>query len=305
MAHPSAWPLAERLLAALPKEHPSSALPPASLEPALQELLRRADISKYKNVDTGGFVAHLAGLLPAEEPLAILGALHAQDLGLAWACLAGDDGALAELNRRCLTEAQNALRGMGLALHTAADLTQQTLERLLTARPGETPRLALFRGQSQLSLFVRATAVRLATEELRRRHRRDALWQQHGGLQAELERDPETNYIQENMRAPFVAALHAAIEALSPRERNVLRAHTLLGESIDVIARRYHVHRATAARWLERIRLGLREEVAQRLQQTLGASPQSVQSLIGVAHRGFDASLRRVLATTQTENDGA
>ena len=63
----------------------------------------------------------------------------------------------------------------------------------------------------------------------------------------------------------FQAALRDAVRALPARERNALRMHVGGGCSIDQIGVAYGVHRATAARWLERAR----ESIAQGVRHAL------------------------------------
>ncbi|HSU39420.1 MAG TPA: sigma factor-like helix-turn-helix DNA-binding protein, partial [Polyangiaceae bacterium] len=61
--------------------------------------------------------------------------------------------------------------------------------------------------------------------------------------------------------AAFQRALRDTVAGLPARERNALRMHVCGRCSIDEIGRAYGVHRATAARWLERARLAIREGV--------------------------------------------
>jgi RNA polymerase sigma-70 factor (ECF subfamily) len=63
----------------------------------------------------------------------------------------------------------------------------------------------------------------------------------------------------------FQKALRDAVAALSAQERNVLRMHVTGQCSIDEIGRAYNVHRATAARWLDRSRARIYETVRQEL----------------------------------------
>ncbi|HEV8549598.1 MAG TPA: sigma factor-like helix-turn-helix DNA-binding protein, partial [Polyangiaceae bacterium] len=59
----------------------------------------------------------------------------------------------------------------------------------------------------------------------------------------------------------FQSALRDAVAGLRAHERNALRMHVCGGCSIDQIGRAYGVHRATAARWLERAREAISEGV--------------------------------------------
>jgi RNA polymerase sigma-70 factor (ECF subfamily) len=65
--------------------------------------------------------------------------------------------------------------------------------------------------------------------------------------------------------ADFQSALRRALAALSPQARNVLRMHVVGRCNIDEIGVAYGVHRATAARWIERARGKIYDEVRREL----------------------------------------
>jgi RNA polymerase sigma-70 factor (ECF subfamily) len=65
---------------------------------------------------------------------------------------------------------------------------------------------------------------------------------------------PELALIRARYGSALQEALSRAIARLSVQERNVLRMHVVGSCTIDQIGRAYGVHRATAARWLERTR---------------------------------------------------
>jgi RNA polymerase sigma-70 factor (ECF subfamily) len=70
----------------------------------------------------------------------------------------------------------------------------------------------------------------------------------------------------------FTRTLEESFRALSTQQRNVLRQYFLEGPTIDVLAGRYKVHRATAARWVSGARTELVDRVRARLVEELELS---------------------------------
>ena len=66
--------------------------------------------------------------------------------------------------------------------------------------------------------------------------------------------NPELELQKREHAAAFTAALREAAAALEPRLRAVLAMHFTEDLSIDQIGAVYAVHRATAARWVQRAR---------------------------------------------------
>jgi RNA polymerase sigma-70 factor (ECF subfamily) len=93
---------------------------------------------------------------------------------------------------------------------------------------------------------------------------------------------PESYLTKARYQEAFQQALKHAIAELSAQDRNLLRMHVLDRCSIDQIGRAYGVHRATAARWLERARAHVLESV--RKQLCLGRLALTNSELFSIAH---------------------
>ena len=78
----------------------------------------------------------------------------------------------------------------------------------------------------------------------------------------------------------FERAFVAAIGELPPRDRQILRMSLSLGASIDDIARMFHTHRATAARWLNAARDALAANTRRHLSDKLGLGETELTSLL-------------------------
>jgi RNA polymerase sigma-70 factor (ECF subfamily) len=107
--------------------------------------------------------------------------------------------------------------------------------------------------------------------------------------------DPELDFIRVRYAEPFRKAFAAALEALEPRERTVLKLHLVHRLSIDKIAQVYQVHRATAARWLVDVRERLYDDTRGRLMEQLQLAPRELDSLLALVRSDIDVSVRRIL----------
>lgn len=208
-----------------------------------------------------------------------MGDRHAE-LSLARACAQGDAGALAAFEEQYLSIVPAAVRHLAVP----ADEVQQLLRVRFFVGPQ--PRILDYRGTGSLEGWVRAAAVRLAVDLKRKAA------QGPSAVDPLVAADVELEHLKSAHGAAFQRAFEAACATLSSRERAVLRLSVLGGESIDRIAQLYGIHRATAARWLERIREALRE----RTLVALGASNET--SLARVLVSGCAPSLERLLAST-------
>src|SRR5262249_27518981 len=93
-------------------------------------------------------------------------------------------------------------------------------------------------------------------------------------------RHPEWELVRRRYREPLEAALRAAIDELTSRDRMVLRLYLLRGENIEAIGKIYGVHRATVARWIAAAQQGMVLSVVARLERDVGLPVAEFQSLV-------------------------
>lgn len=249
-------------------------------------LVREGDALPEGSAEEGAFERFLEarpGFVPA----------HAADLLLVSRCLQGDARALGTLERDFL----RPLAPIVSAMEPAGAFVQDVLQELRLKLLGER-RLAQYAGKGALQGWLRRAALNTAAHL--RGHAPPA-----DSLEAAPERvvaDPELSFIKARYREAFGAAFRAALARLEPRERTVLRLHALAEVGIDELGQMYRVHRATAARWLQRARervLALtREELGARLQ----LSDADAQELLQLLRSQLDVSLRRALAAEPSGN---
>jgi RNA polymerase sigma-70 factor (ECF subfamily) len=223
-----------------------------------------------------------------------LAELGITDVALALACARGDRAALVRFESVTFPSARPALGRIGLSDAEMDEVFQILREKLFVAEPGGTPRVVHATGRGDLAGLVRTMAVRTALN-LRREDRRVVSDDSLVELIAPDD-DPELALLKHDARAELKRAFQDAVAALEARERNVLRLHVLHGLTIDEIGRTYQVHRATAARWLERLRDTLDRDTRRRLRERLGLDRGELESLMRIAQSRVTMSFRRLLA---------
>jgi RNA polymerase sigma-70 factor (ECF subfamily) len=227
------------------------------------------------------------------EAAAAIRALHAADLWLASGCAAGHRSALVELER-ILASLRPTLARMGATAVMIDDLLQIHRTRLLSGSDDHPPRIRGYRGRGDLRSWLKVALVRDAVRALRKDDHVS-----HDDDEIERLMDPqgdaELQAMKDTYRDRFRVAFAQALAGLEPRDRNVLRYHLLDGLAIDDIGAIYRVHRATAARWLVKIREDLYERTRAELMRSLALGPSEIDSVLRLIRSRLDASIARGL----------
>lgn len=213
--------------------------------------------------------------------------------GIALACglFHQDPAALVCFERHVLPSVAAALRKAGATDTETDELVQRTRSFLIAEGSGS--RLEQYQGQGAFNAFVTTVAMRFFTRARTRAKPESS----NDDLAAQLPAafDLERVVARAQHRALFSDAFQAAINALSPRERLLLRLNLVKGASIDELAPMYRVSRATVARWLARARQALRDETVRRLAENAQLATADVTELIAGLQSQFDVSLQRFL----------
>ncbi len=303
MAADDGLALAPLFLAALGAPAPPA--PPGELEDALRGALRSARLA-WPDIDVpaDAFVASLASRLPpAQRSPAALRALHAADLYLVCACDRLDPRALAAFETHYFSEVDRALARMKLSPLAVDDVKGKLREKLFFPANGERTPLASYSGRGALGAWLRLVAVRAALKAMRAASK-DA---PEGLDELDLALrgvDPELTYLKTTFAAEFKTALAESIDALSVRDRNLLRQHALDGLTIDQLGALYRVHRATAARWVADVRARLLKEVQRRLMTRLRLDQDELDSVMRLARSQLDVSVQRLLQPKKPKGRG-
>lgn len=216
---------------------------------------------------------------------------RAADLYLAAAAASGDAEAVKCFDGEILADLPRWLSRLQLAPDQLDEVRQLLRAKLLVGPP---PKIGQYRADGPLGAWVRVAAVRAAL---------DLCGATPIGRDGDLDRvdplisalDPERELVRNKFGPLFETALRDVVAQLTKRDRNLLRFHYVSGLSLDAIARIYHVHRATAVRWLAAIRDDIEAAVSAQLWQDHGVSPSQIRSLWNAVRSDVDVSLSRLL----------
>jgi RNA polymerase sigma-70 factor, ECF subfamily len=240
-------------------------------------------------LDRERFGAHVASLDYSKYP---------GDLYLAAACLAGNTGALDAFDREILEAARKAIG----AIDSSHEFVDEALQRLrANLIVGDDPRLAHYAGRGPLRAWVGIAAARTALM-MRRSQKRarevsmdDDDWT--SSLASISTNDPELELLKRQYADAFQLALRDAVRALESRLRSVLRMSFVDALSIDEIGAVYAVHRATAARWIQRACDEVSAKTRTLLAERLALSGTELDRMTALVQSQLDVSLSQLLVT--------
>lgn len=187
---------------------------------------------------------------------------HPGDLYLCSACASGVAEATIVLAREGSPVARLAIARIDRDPEFVQDVLQELWQKLLV---GPEAKVREYAGRGPLQAWLKVAATRLALDRVRARKNARETPADVSARVAGYAPDPEWLLIRERHGHAFQDALRRALARLSAQERNVLRMHVVGRCSIDQIGRAYSIHRATAARWLERTRAKIYEAARQEL----------------------------------------
>jgi len=218
------------------------------------------------------------------------------DLYLAAACGTGDGVALAAFEREILAPTRGAIR----SIDANDDFVDEAFQRLRASLfvGGTRSGIEGYAGRGPLRAWVGVSAVRTALMMRRLRARTkevpaDDDWTE--ALATISTNNPELELLKQQYAAAFSQALRQAIQALEPRLRAVLRMSFVDAASIDEIASVYSVHRATAARWIQRACDAVFAHTRQDLAQRLALSGTELDRMTALVQSQLDVSISQLL----------
>jgi RNA polymerase sigma-70 factor (ECF subfamily) len=242
-------------------------------------------------LDPPRLVAFIAQRLAGPDLAAALATAPAADLVLAAACTAQEPTAHAAFDA-VLSEVDAAGASTRSAKDLIDDVKQLIRVQLLVSQDGKPPGIAGYRGKGPLRGWVRITATRELIRHLKKAARETPL---ERGLDDALGSDPILEQLKGEYRTQFATALREAIAALDAEDRTLLRQQIVDQLSIDEIGAAFGVHRATAARWLQRARGALVTATRGRLAARLKVPVEEIDSVIRLVQSQLDASVVRYL----------
>jgi len=209
----------------------------------------------------------------------------ARDLLLVFLWSEGSEWAAAQLERAYLSQVSLVIGSEHPDETFVRDAVQEVKSKLYAER-----RLLQYRGQGPLGGWIRRAALNTALVMKRPNARERSL---PSSYDAEaLASDVELLFLKRRHQEQFRAAFLSALQALSTRERTVLRLNALSNVSIDELGRMYTVHRTTAARWVQRARESLLLGTLEHLKTALRIDESEARALMADLRSQLDISLR-------------
>lgn len=269
-----------------------------ALDESLDSMVARArETWPTLQLSEAEFVARVAQVLPEQGVFEALEDLQAPDLYLATACARGEEEAVELCDRHYLVALDGPLARFQNAL--PLDEALQAIRYLLfLSKPGQVPKIGKYEGRGELGAWLRVVAIRTVISILRSKNKEVVVGDDVMAGMQDAKDDPELAALKGRYREEFRAAVEDAIGALEARERTLLRLQYLDGLNIDEIGAMYGVHRATAARWLAKIRETLRDRIRELLVQRLEISGSDVDSIARLVQSQLDLSIRKFLVTS-------
>lgn len=176
------------------------------------------------------------------------------DLFLCCACMLGDPIALQAFEREVTPVVRAAVARICREREFVDETLQEVWHKLLC---GPEAKVRKYGGLGPLQAWARVAATRVALDRCRARGLASARQVELTDVLAAPQRSAELALARARYGEVFQRALREAVAGLPLRERNALHMHVCGQCSIDEIGRAYGVHRATAARWLERARAAI------------------------------------------------
>lgn len=292
-------PLSTAYRAALPPELAVSA-DSRRLEGALAQLAERgAEAWPGVRVDPAVFARFLGQKTPADaEVFQYLDELHIEELYLCCACLEGSAAAIAELDRRFVTDAARALGRFGSDAEARREALQRAREKLFAPGADGLPKLAQYSGRGALGGWIRVVVVRTAlnTQRTEKKHvpRDDDLL---ASRLSENAHDPEMLAMKSEYADALADAVARAFRRLTGEQRNLLRLYVIDGLSLAELGRLHSVDASTISRWLTKIRSRLLEDSQKELLDRHALRPSECASVMRLVQSDLHLSVARLLET--------
>ncbi len=230
-----------------------------------------AAVAARPTLDRDAFAAHLAALGTTADAAA-------SDLALAFQAAHGDPRAATELHA-LVERARPVLAGSGYPAALIDDVLQETSILLVVGNErGGRPALLAYQGRAALATWITTIALRTAARitKIGSADADDAVLDSLAAAH-----DPAAEVIKAELRPAVRDAFVAAVRRLSFFDRELLAEMILRSRSIDDLARKHDVHRATAARWAGRARARLDEQIRRELGEALALDDSEVASVLG------------------------
>jgi RNA polymerase sigma-70 factor (ECF subfamily) len=245
--------------------------------------------------DGDGWVRSLAELAPRPvDPLYPLGEVLVSDHFLAYAAATGNPAAVAACDAILVREAGYAADGTKLHASVRDEATQVVRAQLLVPRAGKPAAIGDYAGRGALRAWLRVCVSRELVRLAKAQQRSEPL-EEHLVADPGYGDDPALEELKTKYRAELADAFRTALGELPARERTLLRYQLIDGLTIDEIGALFRVHRATAARWIAKIRDDVLVRTRALMALALGVDTAEAASIVRMVQSQLDVSVIRHL----------
>lgn len=267
-----------------------------ALETALAGAIAEASAAwPTVHVDAVAWIRSLAELAPkplqADKPL---GEMLVTDHYLAFACCAGDPAAIAQCDAILVREAGFAADGTRMHVSVRDEATQVVRTQLLAPRDGRPAAIGDYAGRGALRSWLRVCVSRELVRIAKAQQRAEPL-EEHLVADPGYGDDPALEELKAKYRAELAEAFRTALTELAARDRTLLRYQLIDGLTIDEIGPIFRVHRATAARWIAKVRDDLVTRTRTLMAEALGVDTAEAASIVRLVQSQLDMSVIRHL----------
>ncbi len=219
------------------------------------------------------------------------------DMYLACACSLGDRAAIAAVSIRWLGDIRRSVLKAGVAEDRADDVMQRLTEEWFVSTAVRPAKINEYSGRGDLRGWFRISATRAALK-VHRKDKQEGLVSDDAVFEARASADdPELAYVKAHYREEFKAAFQQALDELPPKDRLLLKQHTVDGLSIDELSGLHGAHRATCARWLGSAREELLKQTRKHFMVRARISEGECESVLRLVRSQLDLSIKRRLSS--------
>lgn len=261
---------------------------PATTGPALERFLHRGRAAwPAVELSDEALLDFLAAALNRQgDREAGLEPLHADGLHLACGVAHRNAQALAAFDETYLRRVGEYVVRVTTDAEAVKE-TRQKVRELLIVGAGGTPRIHEYSGVGPLGGWVRMVAIRTAMNLVRGAgpsHERVSALGDQGPTAAV---DPELALLRAQSREVFQRAFAAALDALPPEDRTLLRLHYADNLTMDQLAPMFQTSRSSVARRIDAVRKTIFAATTARLRDEQRLSAAEIESLVAGAASQF------------------
>lgn len=216
--------------------------------------------------------------------------LHAADLFLASACAHGDADAWACFEAAYFDDVAFVCARFPALAVGRDDIAQRLREKLFLATPRS---IGGYSGHGELRAWFRAAVLHLVLNVTSRELREEPRDECFFAAIADASPSAEAAFLRRVCRREFEESFATAVTDLDARERLLLRYTFADKLSIDQIGAVFQVHRATAARWVQKAQAALVLATRARLATRLGITDDEADSVVRGALSSLGTTLFR------------